>query len=220
MRLRDLSQDTSSNGCVAWYNGRYENDYAQTREVVAVQTAKTALLRMRHLVECAEQCQRASADDNLSAGFQRCHLIVDEADHGDEWMLLLLTAGKALATKGLVKLWIMSATLDVETQLGCTVIDLGGVAFPLRIVPVLVDDPDRFKAVAADLAAQTARKGKCTLVFVPGQTDTTDVASALLSFQEAIGDYTINGKCDVITNHSKSSKADSERLLERVPRGV
>ena len=100
MRLRDLSQDTSSNGCVAWYNGRYENDYAQTREVVAVQTAKTALLRMRHLVECAEQCQRASADDNLSAGFQRCHLIVDEADHGDQWMLLLLAAGKILHEKG------------------------------------------------------------------------------------------------------------------------
>ena len=135
-------------------------------------------------------------------------------------MLLLLAVGKILHAKGLVKLWIMSATLDVDAQEGTTVIDLGGFAFPVRVVPVLLEDPEQFQTVAADLAARTACKGACTLVFVPGQDDTKEVARAVRSFHEVVGDYAVNGHCDVLTNHGKSTEAESQMLLERVPPDV
>ena len=54
-RLLHVSQDVAHHSCVSWYNGRYNNEYAGSREIIAVLTARTALLRMNRLIENAQK---------------------------------------------------------------------------------------------------------------------------------------------------------------------
>ena len=152
-RLQTITQDERSNGCVALYNGKYANQVACTREIVAVHTAQTCLERLLKLIEDATSCApEEGLRDDVAPEAKRLHLILDEAEETDVCVQFLIAAGKALHEMGLVKLWIMSASLHVEGAGGVEVIDL---ALP----PLYLDASLEKHAAKCVLTARTARKG-------------------------------------------------------------
>ena len=205
-----MTEGEEYGSCVSFYSGKYQNEYATAREIVAVHTARAALLRLPKLLECVRDVKAHQHD--LSHGVERYHLIIDEADHCDVWMTLLIAAGRVLHQRGLVKLWIMSATLDLAQVDGCRDIDLGLFHYPVRVVSVLLEDPKNYKHVASELAVRTARKGTCTLVFLPGREDTENVAAGLRECREAATFEALKDSC-ILKNHGGSSKADNAEVL-------
>ena len=104
-RLKAATEDQCKSSCVSLYIGK-QVETKRTWEVVAIATSKVALQRMSTLKEAGLQAR--------TNGHPLPHLMIDEADHEDAWMALLVWVGRTLHRMGLVQLWLISATLDED----------------------------------------------------------------------------------------------------------
>lgn len=106
-RLTQATKDKDKSLCVSLYTGQ-QVEAECTWEAVTIATSKIALQRMPMLKEAGLQAR--------AKGEPLPHLMIDEADHEDAWMALLVWVGRTLHRMGLVQLWLISATLDNDVM--------------------------------------------------------------------------------------------------------
>ena len=206
-RLSTATLDVAQSACVSVYRGDGQSQPASGREVVGVHTTRTALLRLEKLLLL---CQKAS----LTSGW-RVHLIIDEVDKADEWMYLIIAVGMILHERGLVKLWLISATGDFENTAQTHIIRLGGQRYPVQVTRILIEDPDEWMDFATDFAKRIAKPGTITTVFVPGSQDANEMKEALVRAQHA-GPSSVTDTCSVVVNY-RGCSTQEENELRRAP---
>ena len=204
-RLRSLTADCRGMSCIAYYQGTRDNVIAKDWEIVAIHTTVTALLRLGELVAYGEKA--------VENRWYIPHLIIDEADLRDVHTRLLRFVGLHLHRKGLLHLWLVSATLDAEPDAEFRTVYCGGRPFPILIVPVFVADFATSTETAACLAAAAAPVDATTIVFVPGHEDA--VAGCEKVRAEISSDTRLQTHC----LSGKSSCADIKKLEARVEPG-
>jgi hypothetical protein len=202
--------DTCSTRCISSYQGSYANELAAGgHEIVAVHTTETAMLRWNVLnTACLERS---------TSGKSPPHLIIDEAgDHNQE---SIINAGLVMQGKGLLRLWIVSATMPAGLRAALiryphSSLNLGGLAFGRRVLTVECERAEWFN-VARSIERHMRCAGQSTLLFVTPPAECTqfeeeDLASSSDDAEGSREHCALNRKVIAVHGSSSQKVTDSD----------
>ena len=116
-RLNAATTDEKHAACLSLYQGQYANRIASDMEVVAIHTARTAILRFDKLLQL---CQSSDS----------VFVLIEECDYPDEYLQMAISICCALHEKKLLQLFLISATPPSMSG-SSRFITFGGHNFPL-----------------------------------------------------------------------------------------